>query len=109
MTKINPDFISPCGLYCGVCAIYIAHRDKNQKFKEVLLSLYKGGVPGKGILPNSEKLSIEDIKCRGCLSDEQLCTADNVRSENARKRKVTPDVINAMNFLVSILNIFRWL
>jgi hypothetical protein len=24
---VNPDFIAPCGLYCGVCAIYIAHRD----------------------------------------------------------------------------------
>ncbi len=29
----NPDFISPCGLYCGVCAIYIAHRDNNIKLK----------------------------------------------------------------------------
>jgi hypothetical protein len=25
--KINQDLIAPCGLYCGVCAIYIAHRD----------------------------------------------------------------------------------
>jgi hypothetical protein len=33
---INPDFASPCGLYCGVCAIDIAHRDKNEKFKERL-------------------------------------------------------------------------
>ena len=24
--KINPDFIAPCGLYCGVCAIYIVDR-----------------------------------------------------------------------------------
>ena len=67
---INPDLVSPCGLYCGVCAIYIAHRDNNQKFKERLVNLYKGGVSGKGILPNCENLSIEDIKCRGCLSDE---------------------------------------
>ncbi len=41
--KINPDFISPCGLYCGVCAIYIAHRDNNSKLKERLVSLYQGG------------------------------------------------------------------
>ena len=33
--KVNPDFVAPCGLYCGVCAIYIAHRDNNQKFKEL--------------------------------------------------------------------------
>ena len=63
--KINPDLVSPCGLYCGVCAIYIAHRNNNRKLKERLVNLYKVGVPGKGILPNSETLSIEDIQCRG--------------------------------------------
>ena len=68
--KINPDFISPCGLYCGVCAIHIADRDKNKKFKEKLVNLYKGKVPGKGTLPNSENLSTQDIKCGGCLSDD---------------------------------------
>jgi hypothetical protein len=70
MTSINPDFISPCGLYCGVCAIYIAHRDDNRKFKERLLDVYKGRVPGKGKLAGSENLSVADIQCRGCLSAE---------------------------------------
>ena len=68
--KINPDFIAPCGLYCGVCAIYMAHRDNNLKFKERLATLYKGGIPGKGCLPDSADLSAEDIRCRGCLSDD---------------------------------------
>ena len=67
---INSDFISPCGLYCGVCAIYIAARDNNAKFKERLVNLYKGGTPGKGTLPNSESLTIEDIHCGGCFSDD---------------------------------------
>jgi hypothetical protein len=70
--KVNPDFIAPCGLYCGVCAIFIAHRDNNVKFKEALANLYKGGVPGKGALPNSEALSAGDIRCRGCLSNERF-------------------------------------
>ena len=69
---INPDFVAPCGLYCGVCAIYMAHRDNNLKFKERLVKLYQGEVSGKGTLPNSENLSVEDIKCRGCLSDERF-------------------------------------
>jgi hypothetical protein len=68
--KINPDFIAPCGLYCGVCAIYIAHRDDNQKFKDRLAGLYRGGVAGKGTLPRSESLAAEDMKCGGCLSGE---------------------------------------
>jgi len=67
---VNPDLVGPCGLYCGVCAVSIAHRDRNLKFKERLVNLYRGEVPGKGRLPGSEDLSVEDIKCRGCLSDE---------------------------------------
>ena len=69
MTK-NPDFVAPCGLYCGVCAIHIAGRDNNEKFKERLVNLYKGGVDGKGTLPNSENLTTSDIHCGGCLSDD---------------------------------------
>ena len=68
--KINPDLVSPCGLYCGVCAIYIAHRDNNRKLKERLLNVYQGKIHGKGKLPDAGKLSVEDIQCHGCLSDE---------------------------------------
>ena len=67
MKAINPDFVAPCGLYCGVCAIYIAHRDHNQKFKERLVSLYKGAFSA-----NSENLTTEDIQCRGCLSEQRF-------------------------------------
>ena len=70
--SINKDFESPCGLYCGVCAIYIAHRDNNQKLKEGLVRLYQGGTAGKGILPNSENITTEDIRCNGCLSNDRF-------------------------------------
>ncbi len=85
--KINPDFISPCGLYCGVCAIYIAHRDNNPKLKERLVDLYKGGVPGMGTLPNSENLSAEDIRCQGCLSNDQFmhCKQCEIRACTSKK------------------------
>lgn len=83
---INPDFISPCGLYCGVCAIYMAHRDENQKLKQRLAGLYKGGVSGKGTLPNSDHLTAEDIRCKGCFSDDlfmhcRQCEIRNCTSE----------------------------
>ncbi len=68
--EINPNFVSPCGLYCGVCAIHIAQQDKNEKFKERLVRLYKGGVRGKGTLPGSENMTTKDIRCQGCCSDE---------------------------------------
>jgi len=64
------ELAAPCGLYCGVCAIRIAYLDDNRKFKERLLALYQGGVPGKGTLPNSDTLTVDDIRCNGCLSDD---------------------------------------
>ena len=68
----NPACSAPCGPYCGVCAIHIAHRDNNEKLKERLVGLYKGGVSGKGTLPNSENLTTADIRCQGCLSDDRF-------------------------------------
>lgn len=59
MVEIKKELLSPCGLYCGVCAVYIAHRDNNIKFKERIVNVYK---------PFTK--TIEDVKCAGCLSDD---------------------------------------
>ena len=60
MTSINKDLLAPCGLYCGVCAIHIADRDNNLKFKKILVDVYK---------PVSK--TPDDIKCSGCMSENQ--------------------------------------
>ncbi len=51
------ELMAPCGLYCGVCSIYMAHRDNNMKFKQVLLPVYKAFAK-----------SVDDIACTGCKS-----------------------------------------
>jgi hypothetical protein len=85
--KINPDFVSPCGLYCGVCAIYIAHRDDNEKLKQGLVKLYQGKTEGKGRLPGSGDLSVEDIQCSGCLSEKPFvhCLRCDIRKCTSEK------------------------
>ena len=85
--QTNADLASPCGLYCGVCAILIAHRDGNDKLKERLVALYKGGTQGKGLLPNSESLTVDDIRCGGCLSDDRFmhCQQCEIRSCTVEK------------------------
>jgi len=62
------ELAAPCGLYCGVCGILIAHRDNNIKFKERLTTVY--GV------------TVDEIKCEGCLSDELFgyCQTCSIRS-----------------------------
>jgi hypothetical protein len=70
--EVNPAFLSPCGLYCGVCGVYYATRDKNPEFTEKLMGVYQDAVPGL------EKISQEDLQCEGCLSGKLslFCRAD---------------------------------
>ena len=61
--EIENEFLAHCGLYCGVCGVYYAMRDKNDKFLERLLTMYQEKIP------SLEGVSIEDLKCEGCLSN----------------------------------------
>ncbi|MFX1297148.1 MAG: DUF3795 domain-containing protein [Promethearchaeota archaeon] len=60
MVEVQKELLAPCGLYCGVCAIYIADKANNLKFKQRLVDVYK---------PISK--TVADIKCSGCLSENQ--------------------------------------
>ncbi|MFC1836480.1 DUF3795 domain-containing protein [Thermodesulfobacteriota bacterium] len=62
------ELLSPCGMYCGVCAIHIAHKTNDNKFKEKL-------GPAYGVTP-------EEIACEGCLSDKRFkyCQVCPIRS-----------------------------
>lgn len=73
--EINPKLLAPCGLYCGVCAVFCATEDNNEKFRELLLGVYKGK------LPDSDNLTAEDIRCEGCLSEQPFlyCKACPIR------------------------------
>lgn len=66
--EINKEWLAPCGLYCGVCVILMAHRDDNQKLKDRLAPVY-------GVSP-------EELRCQGCLSNEVFayCTTCPIKS-----------------------------
>lgn len=73
--EVNPDFLAPCGLYCGVCGVYYATRDKNPRFTETLMGVYQNALPGL------DKISEEDLQCEGCLSGKLslFCRACGIR------------------------------
>jgi len=52
----DKNLMAPCGLYCGVCGVYIATRDGNEKFKTIMGNLY-------GTKP-------EDTECLGCMQHD---------------------------------------
>ena len=56
--EIKQKLAAPCGLYCGACGIYFAHKTNNTKLKERLTSVY--GV------------TVDEMQCEGCLSDKQI-------------------------------------
>jgi hypothetical protein len=51
----NKDLMAPCGLHCAFCGVYIATRDKNEKFRNVMANLY-------GTKP-------EETECLGCMQE----------------------------------------
>ncbi len=55
--EIGKELAAPCGLYCGVCGIFIAHKNNDQKFKARLCTVYG--------------LKLEDIHCEGCLAEDE--------------------------------------
>jgi len=62
------EWLAPCGLYCGVCGVRMAHEDDNLKFKERLSTVY-------GCSP-------EEIACEGCMSQTRFkfCESCPIRS-----------------------------
>ena len=56
--EVDPKFLAPCGLYCGVCGVYYATRDENEKFLDKLLKVYQGGIP------QLDELTTEDLLAR---------------------------------------------
>lgn len=52
---MNPNLMAPCGLFCGVCSIHIAHQTNDQRLKEKLSGFYN--------------VAPEEIACEGCLSE----------------------------------------
>lgn len=48
--------MAPCGLYCGTCGVYLATRDGNTKFRDILARLYRSRP--------------EETACRGCMQEE---------------------------------------
>jgi len=52
----NSNLMAPCGLYCGVCGVYMATRDSNEKFRDTLGKVY-------GTAP-------EETVCLGCMQPD---------------------------------------
>lgn len=79
---VNQAFLAPCGLYCGVCGVYYATRDDNEKFLEKLLGVYQEMIPGL------EALTTEDLKCDGCLSKRvsYFCRVCAIKDCTRKKR-----------------------
>ncbi len=52
----NKNLRAPCGIFCGACAIYLAGRENNEKFRNIIAGLWRMN-PG-------------DIRCRGCMQPD---------------------------------------
>ncbi|MFO7604931.1 MAG: DUF3795 domain-containing protein [Desulfurivibrionaceae bacterium] len=79
--EINPEHISPCGLYCGICGIYRATQENNLRFLKVILKKYQT------IIPNSEHFTAEDLLCDGCYSKRRSFTCNSCAIRDCAEKK----------------------
>lgn len=96
----NPDYMAPCGLYCGVCAIMRANQNNDEKFKEILVGVYKGKLAG------SENLSAKDIYCEGCLSDKRFMYCEKCDIRDCAKEKGITGCHECGDFPCKMINQF---
>ena len=86
MAENKRNMAAPCGLYCGACMVYGAHKRKDseflaqlkEQFTELLSNLADGKMP-PGAPPTSKNFDLARMKreiqeddcmhCKGCLSD----------------------------------------
>ena len=65
---MDDKLLAPCGIYCGICPIYIAGKENHTGMKEILAS--------------NLNTSANEIRCDGCFSAEPFvncadCTVRN--------------------------------
>ena len=72
--SVKKEYLSPCGMYCSVCAVRAADRDNDQELKEKLAPIF-------GTKP-------EQITCEGCRSEKtfQFAKACAIRACAGEKR-----------------------
>ena len=81
MTDINPEFVAPCGLYCGVCLVHYATQENDLAFLERFAKLLARQLPAIAALPPDELL------CDGCLSTRRFpyCQECSIRDCTQQK------------------------
>lgn len=83
------ELYAPCGLYCGVCGVYMASCDNNQKLKDKFAKTYN--------------VKSEQIACKGCLSEEIFFSVKYVVSEHVLQKRVLRGLIVVMSSLANRL------
>lgn len=55
---VKRELLAPCGLYCGLCAVWLAHASGDEALKQKVAKAY--GV------------AVEQLACEGCLSGRRF-------------------------------------
>ena len=98
--EINPEHISPCGLYCGVCGIYRATQENNLRFLKITLRMYQS------IIPNSGHFSVEDLLCDGCHSERRSFTCNSCAIRDCSEKKQNNGCHECSSFPCEYINNF---
>ncbi|NIM95858.1 MAG: DUF3795 domain-containing protein [Anaerolineales bacterium] len=80
--NVPPEVIAPCGLYCGVCRIYLATQEDDRALLGRLAKIYSRRLAG------FDNLTVDDMLCDGCLSERRFafCRECSIRACTNERR-----------------------
>jgi len=74
-SKELKNLLAPCGLYCGVCGIYYATKNNNDKLRKKLAKAYwckKSSINCNGCLSDNRFFFCKTCKIRNCVMEKKI-------------------------------------
>jgi hypothetical protein len=100
MTDIVPEFLAPCGLYCGVCQFHYATQANDLAFLERFSRLLARQLPALAGLPP------EELLCDGCLSARRFPYCRECAIRDCAQRKGLPGCHQCGDFPCALTDAF---
>ena len=90
--SVKKEYLSPCGMYCSVCAVRSADLYNDQKLKEILAAVF-------GTSP-------ENVVCDGCMSENTFQFAKTCSIRACAEEKSLEGCYQCDDFPCNIINSF---
>jgi hypothetical protein len=100
MTETQPEYVAPCGLYCGVCRIRFATEAEDLGYLKRLARIYARR------FPEIASASPDELLCDGCLSNRRFVFCRQCAIRDCTRQKGYQGCHECPDFPCSLIDSF---